>query len=103
MRSASGLPLWDSMATQRTRSSSVSVLWALQGTKRLECVLYSESAEFILSIERGDEQEVFWTFKVGSVGEVLSVSERVRDRLVGGGWRVIHREGEEVLAASMVA
>ena len=91
------------MEAQRTRSSSVAVLWALQGTKRLECVLHEESAKFILSIERGDEQEVFWTFNAGSVGEVLSVSHQVRARLVDRGWRVIHCQGEEVLAVSLAA
>ena len=98
------LPPCDDMVFQRTRTSSLSVLWALHGTcKRIECVLYSESPEFILNIEYGDERETFWTFKATSVNDVLSLSQGVRSRLVDKGWRLIHREGEEVFAASLVA
>ena len=82
----------------------ICVLWRIDGfRKHIDCVLYQEPTRFLIRVERGEEQEVFWTFPAATLRDVQSVSDMLRTRLTDRGWRLIHTEGEQLLEHSAVA
>ena len=78
------------------------VLWRINGmNKHIDAVLREASGGLEISVERGEEREVFLTYRAGSPTAVLSASQLLRTRLTENGWDLAHADGERQLATSL--